>query len=391
MSETIEVDQEDYTLENVTQGQVITYCVTKAEIAKLADKYKDVPSDLSVKENYEFCRVGSGEIRGLRSEVEKRRKELKADALAWGKKVDGTAKEITALLIDIEEPMATAKKEYDTAIEVAKREAALAEEKRVDGIAARIAMIQALPAAHISSTSEVIGGVIDELAIGHAQDCQEWAMEFSDKANLAIMESSASLKELYTMKLDQEQAAAKAAEAEKARLEQVEADRIRREKELEEDRIKIAAERKAMEEERTKLAAEQAERDAIIKAEQEAAAKVQAEKDAYAEAERAKMSAEIEALKKSQAEKDEAARVAAINQFNGQDTVQVPEETKAPSPVPEQVSKHLPKPGSEYGTEAKAALNAMLAILLNNKVVTKELFEAIVKGEIPNIIFTGEI
>ena len=249
--------------------QIVTYSVTSEEIDKLAAEYNEVPTDLTVKANYEKCRMATSTIRGLRGDVEKRRKELKADALEWGKKVDGQAKAITERLLAIEGPFATAKKDFDTAAEIAKREALLAEERRVDGIADRIARIKALVNACISSSSSVISDVMFGISSTDIP-CESWAMEFADKANVVIMETMAKLDELKTMKVAQELAAEREAlavaereEAEKKRREEEDLARKLRDEEIEAERKKIAEERCVFEREKALFAAANAAKEKI--------------------------------------------------------------------------------------------------------------------------------
>jgi len=342
MEETDSKDQDQQ------QTQVVSYNVTMAEIAVLAEKFKDVPEDLSEKKNYAIVKGAISAIKPLRGKVEKRRKELKADALAWGKKVDGEAKKITTSLLEIEAPHAKAKKDYDTRIEVEKREKALAEEKRVDGIAEKIAGIKALVESNISSTSSIIQEAIDRVAEDHTLSL-EWAQEFEDKADLACIEVTAKLVELRDMKLQQENAEAERVKAEKEREEADEAARVKRETEVEEERAKLAKEREAMAKEKKE------------------AAKEQAKKDEETEAERAKLAAEVEALKK---EKEE------------------------PAPEPEPVQEKKPAKSSKktagYSDDYKAAGNSLLKFA-DGKAKAKALLDAIINGDIPNITFTGEV
>ena len=357
--------------EQSKETRVVNYSVTMAEIAKLQEEYKEVPADLTVKANYEMVRKAAAHLRGLRGDVEKRRKELKADALAWGKLVDGTAKEITEKLLAIEEPFATAKKEFDTAAEIAKREAAIAEERRVDGIAERIANIRALVEKNISSPSASIKLDMEALEQGGMAD--EWAMEFAEKANTAISETLAKLGELLAMKLQQETFAVEQAKAEETRKIQEEEARKQREKEVEEERAKLAAERQAMEAERARMAAEQKARDDAAAAEKAEADRIQKEKDDAAEAERKKLADELAALKLQQEEKEKPA----------DPVIEAKKEEPAPEPRTEQ-----PTTAGDYAAEYRVTGNAMLKFI-GNKTVTKNLLDAIISNTIPNVKFTG--
>lgn len=351
---------------DVSTDRVALYNPIEAGLADMEDKYKDGPKDLSIPAHYEECRLALSETRGTRSKTEKLRKELKADALAYGRLVDSTAKRIIDKVLEIEEPYAVAKKEFDTRIEIEKREKALAEERRVDGISNRIAEIGSLVAAHVSSTSEVIKALLPKL-VSDLETCGEWAMEFSAKAESTIRDTLEKLAELLTMKMQQEQYAADKAKAEKEAAEKAEADRLQREKEVAEERERLAKERAALDAERAaikaeqdKLAAEQAEKDRVAKAEQ-------AEKDKATEVERAKMAAEIEALKKAHEPPPRP-----------EETVQCNQQTTTP-----------PATTSNGATDDYKAAGQAIKAITGNLATAKAILDKIINGEIPHIQFTG--
>lgn len=241
---------------------VIEYSVTEAALEELKAQYppEAIPKDLSIKENYEHVRKGIAHVRGLRSDVEAHRKELKKDALEYGRKVDAAAKKINDKLMAIEAPMKEAKIDYDTEVEIRKREEARREEERIDRIATRIAGIRASVEANISSDSDRIREVMTAI---EKENPEEWAEEFLDKTKTAVVEALEKLQELYAMKLESEKAAEAAAEAEKRRQE--EEARARAEKEKELARIKeenareaerLAAEKAALQKEREAIDAE---------------------------------------------------------------------------------------------------------------------------------------
>jgi hypothetical protein len=365
---------------DVTADKVALYNPIEAGLIGMQEKYKDGPKDLSVPAHYEECRLALADTRGIRSKTEKLRKELKADALAYGRLVDSTAKRIIDKVLEIEEPFAVAKKEFDTRIEIEKREKALAEELRVDGIASRIAEIGSMPSRNISSSSSDIEHLYPALN-DDLDTCNEWAMEFSDKARDVITDTLAKLEELHTMKRQHELAAAEKARLEKEAAVKEEAARIQREKEAQEERARLAkereaidAERAAMQAERNKLAAEQEERNRLAaeeRAEMERAARAKQEiVDRAAAEERERMAAEIEALKKSQEQQ------------------QAPAPAPAPAPSP---SPSVTAPESKgYAQDYKDSGNAILAIT-GNKQTARALLDAIINGAIPNIQFTGAV
>ena len=103
-------------------------------IPDLAAKYATLTS-AATKEEYEAVRLGIAELRQLRGAVEKRRVELKAEALRYGREVDSVAKSLTEQLEAIEAPLKLLKAGVDEekarAKEAARAAAAAAEEARV--------------------------------------------------------------------------------------------------------------------------------------------------------------------------------------------------------------------------------------------------------------------
>lgn len=83
---------------------IVEYSITEAALAEMKSMYMGLKV-LSLDDEKGFKAVHSARmiVKGKRIEVEKRRKELKADALEYGKKVDSEAKKIFALLEPIED------------------------------------------------------------------------------------------------------------------------------------------------------------------------------------------------------------------------------------------------------------------------------------------------
>lgn len=349
----------------------------KAGLAELTKLYSaGPPADLSVPENYEACRLACSEMRKKRTGAEKIRKELKADALEYGRKVDGIAKSIIDHIANLEEPYAKAKKDYDTKVEIEKREKALAEERRVDGIASRIAGIGALVTAHVSSSSEVIAklipGLKDDLML-----TKDWAMEFADKATSIINETLTKLEELHAMKVQQEQFAAEKAKAEKEAAEKAEADRIQREKEAEAERERLAKEREKLAAEQAELerqrAEHQAEFDRKRKEQQEALEKERA--DLQAEKDRMLAEQLERAAKQTEQEKQAAKQEEQTAKQGKQEAKQENLEKEVEQSVNQQLNYR----------EAGKAIKA----ITNDFQMAKEILDSIINGKIPHIIYTG--
>lgn len=363
--------------ENNQENMVVTYSVTLADIAKLAEEYKDIPEDLSIKKNYELVKSRAAKLRKFRTAVEARRKELKADALAWSRRVDSTAKELTEKILEIEEPIATAKKDYDTKLEIEKREATLAEERRVDGIAERIAGIKALVEANISSTSDAIQEAINR-AQSNIDEINDWAMEFADKALVTIEETIAKLTELHSLKLQQEKAEeiARIAEEERARKEAEE--QARREAEMKAEQERLAEERKKIEAERVEM-----ERQRMAAEEQ---ARIQRE---AAEKEASRLQAEIDALKAKALDEQRVQKESTSQAVTEEAPPQVNADNRqedAPNQTKAAAAQSAP---GGYSDDYRAAGNAILKFV-GSKQVVKVLLDAIIAREIPNVVFTGK-
>jgi len=286
-----------------SKNAVIVFDVTEKAIVDLEQLWQAeaIPKDLSIKEDYELVKNGVATIRKLRSAVETRRKELKKDALEYGKQVDLTAKGISERLLAIETPIKLAKTTYDEKIEIAKREKLRLEEERVDAISLRIANIRALVEAHISSDAATIRRVIVETNDGWP--C-EWAEEFQEKANSATIETMAKLEELFSMKEQSENAAKTAKEAEDKRLADEEKARIIREKDAEALAEKNAAEKKKLDAERAAFQKEKDDHQAKVAGEEKKrldgiAAEEKKKADKTAKEEEKKRLADIEKKRKA--------------------------------------------------------------------------------------------
>lgn len=384
-----------------------------ANIAVLREKYAEVPEDLRVKANYKLVAGAHGVFKKTLSRIEATRKERKASILEQGRFIDSSAKMVKELIEEIKTPFTTAKENFDTKLEVEKREKALAEEKRVDAIVDRIAGIKALVEANISSSSAVIQDII--LKLQQEGYTESWAAEFTEKANSAIDEVHIKLGKLFDMKYQQEQAAQLAAEAEDKRIADEEAARVERERLAEEARVKLAEEQAKLAEEREKLAAEQKKLDderARI-AEEQLAEQTRLHNEQKAreeEAERGRLEGlriqkekeDREAAERAEAERvqlekdEETERVAQrlrdeIEALKNPKPVEVEKVIDVESAVERTGPRVMDFPSTDSISPAdqrRAAGEAMLDIIGNIN-FTKDLLAAIIAGTIPFVAFTG--
>lgn len=254
-----------------TSAQLVTYSPTVAEIAATRIKYAGLSCDTPA--GYEEVRLAIGDVRVTRVAVEKRRVELKADALAYGRLVDSTAKRLTDLLLEVEEPLKVKKAAVD---DEAARKKAEAEAVKLREIEAEIAANRAKQEAEARDVRDA-----EEKRIA-----EERAALDVERKRMAAAQAEFEAKQ--KAENDRAEAARKAeqgridtaARAERARID-AEREKLAAERRAEEERQR--AEREALETERRRVAAE---REKAERAEFERQAKVKAEANAAEKIER---------------------------------------------------------------------------------------------------------
>ena len=94
----------------ITQ-QIVRYDVSEADIRATEERYAALTCDTP--QGYEAVRHAIAEIRGTRTSIETRRKDLKAESLNYGRRVDAVARALTDMLLAIEEPLKAKKAVID--------------------------------------------------------------------------------------------------------------------------------------------------------------------------------------------------------------------------------------------------------------------------------------
>ena len=256
---------------------VILYDITDAAIAEMKSIYMGLAiTDLEDKEQFDAVHSARMTVKGKRVEVEKRRKELKADALAYGREVDGKAKDIFEKLEPIETHLDREEKKVTDEQKRIKEEADRKEREKID---ARIAELAAyglhLPFFEVASMDDEsftvsLNGAIRLHDIEQKRLAEEVAARKAESDRLEDLRIEMNEKQRVI-----DEANAKAA-AEKASLE-AEKKAFEDEKRKEQERInREAFEKQAVE--NARIAAEQAAKE---KAEREAReAKEKADKEA---------------------------------------------------------------------------------------------------------------
>jgi len=243
---------------------------------------------LDDQEGFEAVHSGRMVIKGKRVEVEKKRKELKASALEWGKKVDSEAKRIFGLLEPIEKHLQAEEDKITKEKERIKAEQDRIQkeitQKRLDDL---LAVNVVMPFFDVATMSE-----------------SDYAGLLDSSTNKYMAEQLRVQEETRAREEAESKLAIERAEIEKMRQEQAEQAKIQLEKEkaLQSERDAINAEKRAEQERKDREAFEkEADERARIKA--EADAKVKVEADALREKDRI----EREAREKKEREEAEAA------------------------------------------------------------------------------------
>jgi uncharacterized protein YjgD (DUF1641 family) len=294
----------------MTETQVVEYNVTDAAIAEMSDLYMGlVITDLEDKEQFDAVHSARLVVKGKRIEVGKRRKELKAGALAYGREVDSKANHIFERLEPIETHLKT--EEFK----------AEAEKQRLEDI--RIAKIKDEIDSWIKAYTEMNGmGKVDELK-GYIAKLEairdlispELYFEFTGEAietcNSLLVRAKNDLE--TRERLDREEVERKAEserlkkvadeqEVERERLQKIADEQAAKlfveqakitaaQKKIDNEKAALEAEKKADQERKdrevfSRKAVERAKDAAIAKAKQDAIDKAYAEKEAAEEADR---------------------------------------------------------------------------------------------------------
>lgn len=297
------------------------YNITDAAISQLRDKYLAlVVKDCADKKGYERVHEARMDIVKRRTSVEKTRKDLKAESLEYGRRVDAEAKRITALLEPIEAHLTDQEKIVTDELARLKAEKEAAEAARIQ---ARVNRLYDCGARFDGTTYSAMGLMIPETIVKMASDdqfdgfCREIEAKAAEEAaRIEAVEAARKAEEERLAKVAAEQ------EAERKRLEEIarqqaeEAARIKAEHEAIEREIKEAQEK--VEAERKRLADEEAARlkkieDEKRHAEEIARQKEELEKAKVEAAEKAKQeeAARIQREAEEKAEKERLAKIAA--------------------------------------------------------------------------------
>lgn len=220
------------------------YGIRVEDIEAARAKYAELSADTPA--GYKLVRSAIAEIRTLRTSVEAKRKELKSGALEYGRKVDAVAKQLTALLEDIEAPLKLKKAAVDEERARQKREREEAERRAL------------------------------EEKIRAEREAEEARLRAEREAEEQRLAEERAALEAERARLEEERAQEEAAR--RAEQERIDAQRRAEEARLAAERRQLEEERRAIEEQRRQAETEEAERQARIRAEEEAKARADQER-----------------------------------------------------------------------------------------------------------------
>jgi len=163
----------------------IQYDMESARIKQLTEEFdpKSIPKAVEKGDDgYLVIHEKTMSLVKIRTNIDRVRKALKSDALAWGKKVDGQAKIYTTLVEKLEEPWREIKTKLDEKEAREEAEARELEISKMKLIENRILYIKELANGLLGANSKLIQGRIDELREVPVDDAR-----FGDYAEAAIV------------------------------------------------------------------------------------------------------------------------------------------------------------------------------------------------------------
>lgn len=225
-------DKPDITIE---QFPVIEYDPTEAAIADLKVKYMPLTiGGIDDRKGYKVVDEARRHVKSLRCAVENRRKEMKAPAVEWGRRVDAKAKEITAALQPIEDHL-------------------VAEQKQVDDEKARI------EAERQTAVAAMVKARVEELEKYGYHVLPETARDMTEEQYQGDL---ATAKAAWEMEQAQKERERQAKEAEEARLAEVAKQQAEEQARLERERQEQAKREAALRAEEKRLAEKQRQAEA---------------------------------------------------------------------------------------------------------------------------------
>ena len=280
------MSDENERFDNELSHEIINFNITDAALTKLAERHKDVDAY----KDFEAAKAAATECQKLRKKLTEAHRFKKADALAFGRRLDAEKNRIMGLIEAVEEPIRTHLTEIKEADDKA-------EEQRLDKISNEFERIKAFANDRHDLTVEQLEERRATLAT--IEITEEFFEEFTEQAQTFKDEADAKLR--IALVNEQE----RVAEAEK--LEAQRNEQAAQQKKLDERQAKMDAD----EAERNREAVEEAERKSLLH--QKEVDERQAELDKQAKeqaAEQKKIDDENARIAQEATDKEEAERKA---------------------------------------------------------------------------------
>jgi len=248
----------------------VKYSLTQKQLAQLSDDYdpKLIPeAKIKGDSGYQLVHSKVMDITKVRTNIEKIRKELKAESLAWGKLVDGEAKRLTAIVVELEKPWKDLKTDLDEKEAREAEEARIKEVERIREIEIKVSVIQLatsnLVGAGVAALKEVLellsNTIIDDSYGEYAEAAQHHKDAGIAKLNAAIAEREIFEKQRAELKVNQDALAAAQKEIDK-KAEKAQKEIDEKAAELEKIRLANEVEAQRLKDETDKLVADEKQR-----------------------------------------------------------------------------------------------------------------------------------
>ena len=128
-----EVSNHSLSTDDIIQNEIRKYSVADAVIAEYKDKFKGLKiKGIDDKQGYKAVKEARSIMMKYRTGVENKRKELKVDSLKIGAGIDGEAKRLTSLILEVEEPLKDKLEKIDAEIQAEKDKAEKEAEEKLN-------------------------------------------------------------------------------------------------------------------------------------------------------------------------------------------------------------------------------------------------------------------
>lgn len=283
---------------------IAEYTQTEHGLADLRSRLHGRVYDVATTKGMTEARQSRAELRSLRVNLDKLRKQLNEDDQARITMRNGKAKEITAKIVALEDPIDSQIKQEEARKEEARIERERAEAERLRRINEEISNIERMPLDHLNATADELRAGIEKLVADELQDFDEVHLPTAQAAK------DSALTKLRDMLAAREAAEAEAEQlvAQRAELERLQQEQAKRDAEAAAQREREDSERRRLQDEEDRKRAEQA---AAAKAEQERISSEQADRQRLLDeqaAEQHQQQAEAERAAREQQEREEAER-----------------------------------------------------------------------------------